>query len=114
MGIPIASSDSEKLDKAIDILDSMVEGKAEGIVSDRFTTKDLDELKKAAKQAEEGMEQDLASAQAKAAYAVAMLRDAPYTCVGRRFLRVAALNTRAKVVYNRQLVFEAAEESKQE
>ena len=111
MSIPIAESDVSKLEEEIKRITAIAKGETSGIISSRYTKEDEDTLQEAISTMEEKYGDGLRSLPwiSGVIYAIAQVRDAKYTCMGRKFMRTMSLNTRAKIVYNRALIFGSAE-----
>lgn len=108
MSIPIAGSESSELSEEKRRVERILDGSEEGILSSAYIeSEDKSKLKSAVTSANsECREQLKVNLIGKAIYAAAQLRDAPYTCFGRKFMRTVGVRTHLQVAYDRAVILE--------
>lgn len=102
----VGGDDVNTLDEEQRRLKRIMSGSEEGIISAAYVkSEDESKLEQAVTSANQACKEDGKLAEInKAIYTAAMLRDAPYTCVGRKFLRVAGVRSKMFAMYMRGLV----------
>lgn len=99
MSVPVLG-DGSKQDEEQKRVERMAKGEVPGLKSSRYTIQDMGELMSTVASAGSDKKKQLALL-----YALAGLRDAPYSAAGRKYMRVACLNTRYRISYMRALMF---------
>lgn len=108
MSIPIAESESSKLSEEKRRVERILNGSEEGILSSAYIeSEDKSKLESATKSANSECKENLkVNKISKAIYAAAQMRDAPYTCFGRKFMRTVGIREHLQVAYERAVVLE--------